>query len=190
MRLTTVALAAFGMTNSALAEPELHFIIESTDGANYTLYAELYNPSGSILAAVADLGFTLTGTNIDNFSYNSAFDSDFFGPATATVTSSSIDFVGGNTLPPLNNFSGVDSSNPLSIASFTADSIDRGSFDLVGQVTGAYTGVPFPEVVFYQNADGSDGDAVWCHFFFCTPTPGTATAGFLAALALTRRSRS
>lgn len=167
-------------------ETELHFTIETSNGTDWTLSAELYRPTATIRATIADLGFTITGENFSNFQYNSAFDSSFFGDADVTVSASQIDFIGGNTLPPLNNAGGPDGSNPLQIATFQADNVD--SFDLVGQVTGAYVGSPFDEILFYQNADGSPGDTTWCYFWFCTPTPGTATAfGFGGAFLLRRR---
>ncbi|RNC82224.1 MAG: hypothetical protein ED559_10710 [Phycisphaera sp.] len=150
--------------------------------------AELLNPTGTILTTIADLGFVLNGTNISDFTYNSAFDSDFFGPATVSVTATQIDFIGSNTLPPLNNAAGPDSSNPLHIATFQADSVN--SFDLVGQVTGAYTGTPFPEILIYQNADGSPGDTYWCAPpYTCFPTPGTGTAVVVGGALLMRRRR-
>ncbi len=184
--------AAIALAGSALMadaqSTELNFYIYPTGNGNeWLMEAELDNPTGTVLATIADLGFTLTGTNISDFEYNSAFDSDFFGDADVTVTSEQIDFIGNNALPPLNNSGGTDSSNPLRIATFQADRVN--SFDLVGQVTGAYTGIPFPEILFYQNADGTPGTTRWCYFFNCTPTPGTATALFMGCALVARRRR-
>ncbi|GAB5496195.1 MAG: hypothetical protein Phyf2KO_12750 [Phycisphaerales bacterium] len=187
MKQACIACLATGIASGALADTQLRFTISTFDGNNWAMTAELENPTGTVIAAIADLGFTLTGSNISNFQHNTAFDSDFFGPATVSVTSTQVDFIGSNTLPPLNNASGPDSSNPLLIATFQADSLD--SFDLVGQVTGAYTGVPFPEILFYQNADGSPGTTTWCVGFYCTPTPGTATAIAIGGALLMRRRR-
>ena len=186
MRKSFVAAAVLGLSASASAQTELFISLESSDGFTLDIYAQLLNPTGTVLAAVSDLGFRFNGTNIDNFEYNPAFDSDFFGDASVVNSGSSVEFMGTNTLPPLNNAAGVDSSNPLHIASFTADRVDWCSFELVGQVTGAYTGVPFPAVLTYQNADGSAGDTDWS--FFC-PSPSTATACLLIGAAAARRKR-
>ncbi|PHQ78114.1 MAG: hypothetical protein COB69_10685, partial [Phycisphaera sp.] len=140
----------------AAAQTELCLLFSTTNGTDWTLTAELLNPTQTVLATISDLGFTMFGTNIANFEYNPAFDSDFFGPATVITTPSSVDFQGTNTLPPLANAGGVDSSNPLFIASFTADNIPQHPLVLNGQVTGAYVGVPFPIVFFYQYPFGSD----------------------------------
>jgi hypothetical protein len=186
LRNTYFAAASLGLMSHASAQTELYFYFDTNDGTTWNLTAELLNPTGTVLAAIADLGFTFRGANIANFEYNSAFDSDFFGDATVNVTGSSVDFIGSNTLPPLNNAAGVDSSNPLHIASFTADHVNLCSFRLVGQVTGAYAGVPFADVFFYQNADGSSGDTAWS--IFC-PTPSTATACILMGAVVARRRR-
>jgi hypothetical protein len=186
-RFHTAALLAT-TASVAAAQTELCIVAETTDGTNWALTAELLNPTGTVLAVIADLGFTFQATNIGNFEYNSAFDSDFFGDATVSVTSTSVDFLGSNTLPPLNNGAGVDSSNPLVIATFTADSIDEHSFDLIGQVTGAYAGVPFPQILFYQNADGNAGDTAWTGFKVL-PAPSTASLMCPCGLAASRRRR-
>ena len=147
---TFAALVAAGVATSASAQTELCITIQPTAPGSWEMFAELLNPTGSVLATIADLGFVMNGVNISNFSYNSAFDSDFFGPATVSVSATQVDFLGGNTLPPLNNAAGPDSSNPLAIATFDADDVTSAS--LVGQVTGAYTGVPFPVILTYQDA--------------------------------------
>ncbi|GAB5495251.1 MAG: hypothetical protein Phyf2KO_03310 [Phycisphaerales bacterium] len=155
----------------------------SLDG-RWHLNAELMNPEGVVLAAVADLGLTIGGVNFSNVEYNPAFDSDFFGDADLTVTGTSIDFLGGNTLPPLDNAGGTDSSNPLHIMSFDADSVE--SVSLVGQVTGAYTGSPFPTILTYQDAQGNAGDTP---YKFCIPAPGSALLLGLACTVTVRRRR-
>lgn len=184
---TFAALVAAGVAASASAQTELCIIAETSDGTNWSLYAELLNPTGTVLAAISDLGFTMAGENFANFSYNSAFDSDFFGAATVSVSASSVDFLGGNTLPPLNNAGGPDSSNPLQIATFTADSVDELGFVLNGQVTGAYVSSPFPIILTYQTATGGAGDTPWS--FKVIPAPASAALLGLGGLAAVRRRR-
>jgi hypothetical protein len=190
MQNRSVAAAVLATTSfGAAAQTHLDMQLCTFNGVDWVLSARLHNPVSTVLATIADLGFTFTGSNIANFEYNPSFDSDFFGAADVTVTSSSVDFLGGNTLPPLNNAGGVDSSNPLHIASFTADNVDQFSFALVGQVTGAYVGTPFPSILTYQNADGSAGDTR-VFFDFCIPSPSSASLlaiGSLAALPRRRR---
>jgi hypothetical protein len=185
-RLLTAALSAT-TASVAAAQPLLCINAVTADWVNWYLTAELLNPTGSVLAAISDLGFSFRGTNIDNFEYNSAFDSDFFGDATVNVTSTTVDFLGTNTLPPLTNAGGVDSSNPLHIATFTADFIDDSSFVLVGQVTGAYAGVPFPTILTYQDANGNAGDTAWSTCIL--PAPSAAALVGLGGLAASRRRR-
>ena len=182
---TFAALVAAGVATSASAQTELNICIEEVSLGSWNITAELKNPTGTVLAAVADLGFSMSGSNISNFSYNSAFDSDFFGPASVTATASQVDFLGGNTLPPLNNAAGPDSSNPLAIGSFNADSVD--SFALVGQVTGAYTGVPFPIILTYQDANGGAGDTPVNIEIKPIPAPASAALLGLGGLAAARR---
>ena len=48
-------------------------------------------------------------------------------------------------------------------------------FELVGQVTGAYAGIPFPNVFNYQNADGSVGDMPYrIENYYNWPTPSSS----------------
>lgn len=191
MRSKAALLFVCGVTASSLqAQTELEFCLTTDNGPNglrFHLGAQLLNPEGPVLAVIADIGFTLTGLEIANVDYNPAFDSEFFGDADLTVTSTSIDFVGGNTLPPLNNAGGPDSSNPLHIMSFDASSFD--TFTLVGQVTGAYEGSPFPIILTYQNADGTAGDTPYSFPFFCVPAPGVAPVVAFAGVAAVRRRR-
>lgn len=179
--VTVVAgLSAMAITN---AQEELEFCF-SYDGSRWTLIAELFNPQDTVLTTIADLGFTMSGSGFSNVDYNPAFDSDFFGDADLTVTPTTVDFRGGNTLPPLNNAGGPDSSNPLYIMSFEADSLQ--SFDLVGQVTGAYVGTPFPIILTYQNALGEPGDTPYT---VCIPAPASASFLAIAGAAAIRRRR-
>ncbi|GAB5496194.1 MAG: hypothetical protein Phyf2KO_12740 [Phycisphaerales bacterium] len=183
---TFAALVAAGVATSASAQTELCILVAPTgNGDEWAITAELFNPTGTVLATIADLGFVMNGTNISNFSYNSAFDSDFFGPATVNVSASQVDFLGGNTLPPLNNAAGPDSTNPLAIATFNAD--DVASLSLVGQVTGAYTGVPFPIILTYQDAQGNAGDTPY--EIKIVPAPASAALLGLGGLAAARRRR-
>lgn len=167
------------------AQTYLELCITPDTSFRWHLTAELINPEGTVLATVADLGFTMSGSNFSNVEYNSAFDSEFFGDADLTVGFASIDFLGGNTLPPLNNAGGPDSSNPLHIMSFDADSVD--SFRLVGQVTGAYVGSPFPTILTYQDALGNAGNTPYT--FLCIPAPGSASLLAIVCVAATRRRR-
>ncbi len=183
---TFAALIAAGVATSAAAQTELCIEIAPTGNGNtWAVNAELLNPTGNIVATIADLGFTMTGTNIANFSYNAAFDSDFFGPANVNASSTSVSFVGYNTLPPLNNANGPDSSNPLFIAQFDADSVD--SFVLDGQVNGAYSGTPFPIILTYQTAAGTAGDTPYQ--IKIVPAPASAALLGLGGLAAARRRR-
>lgn len=184
---TFAALIAAGVATSAAAQTELNICVEETSVGTWTVNAELLNPTGNIVATIADLGFTMTGTNISNFSYNAAFDSDFFGPANVNASATSVSFVGYNTLPPLNNANGPDSSNPLFIAQFDADSVD--SFVLDGQVNGAYSGTPFPIILTYQTAAGTAGDTPYTIEIKPIPAPASAALLGLGGLAAARRRR-
>ena len=154
-------------------------------GVRNEIFARLFNPTGEVQAVIADLGFRVEGSNLSNFTYNPAFDSDFFGPASVDVTSDEILFSGYNILPPLNNTDGPDSSNPLPIAELYGN---IWSFSLEGQVNGAYVGTPFPNVYTLQHAAGVPGDMPYeiryCNF----PSPGTASLlGITGAFAARRR---
>ncbi|HED53129.1 MAG TPA: hypothetical protein ENJ00_02880 [Phycisphaerales bacterium] len=142
------------------------------DTVTWTIRAELLNPlQGEVIrAVVSDFGFDLdhggdTDLSILNNEFQPAFDSTFFGPAADGVVSgdSIIGAVGVNTLPPLNNPSGPDDSNPLLIYTYQTTvtggnaRIIEPSLTLVGQISGAYIGTPFDQVFFYQLADGSPG---------------------------------
>lgn len=174
--------------HTAAQNTELVITLSGFSHTGGTITARLVHPTGTILAVISDLGFRMTGQNISNFQYNSAFDSDFFGPASVVTSSTSVDFLGGNIIPPLNNAGGTDDSNPLAIATFNAENIN--SFELVGQVTGAYAGVPFPNVFNYQNADGSVGDMPYrIENYYNWPTPSSSVLLFLAAAGASRRRR-
>ncbi len=167
---------------AANAQTELCVLIETTNGTDWTITAELLNPASTVLAVISDLGFNMSGSGFDDFSYNPAFDSMFFGPATVGVTDGQVDFLGGNTIPPLNNDGGPDSSNPLHIASFTATEVT--DFAFVGQVNGAYAGVPFPVILTYQNMNGGNTP----YSIKIVPAPASAAAFFgVAGLAFRRR---
>lgn len=183
MRWFVTVVAGLSAMATTHAQEELQFCF-SYDGSRYTLFAELLNPQAVVLATIADLGFTMSGSGFSNVEYNSAFDSDFFGDADLTVTPTTVDFRGGNTLPPLNNAGGPDSSNPLYIMSFEADSFQ--SLDFVGQVTGAYVGTPFPTILTYQTALGQPGDTPYS---ICIPAPASGSLLVIAGAAAIRRRR-
>ena len=184
---TFAAILAAGVATSATAQTELNLCIQEGPLGSWTMTAELENPTGTILAVISDLGFVMTGSDFANFSYNSAFDSDFFGPATVNVSAGQVDFLGGNTIPPLNNAAGTDDSNPLAIATFDATTVD--SFAFVGQVGGAYTGVPFPVTFVYQDANGNLGDTAYRVEIKPIPAPASAALLGLGGLAAARRRR-
>ncbi|GAB5496289.1 MAG: hypothetical protein Phyf2KO_13690 [Phycisphaerales bacterium] len=209
-----VAGCAVAASSAAHAQTSLQFSFDVSqsvaapgDTVTFTLMAELINPTGTVLAAVADMGFNLSMSGddltIQNNEFSPAFDSDFFGPANDGVVAgdSIIGALGGNTLPPLNNAGGPDSSNPLTIYSFDvvvpANPAQSGyiidSFELVGQITGAYTGVPFPTILTYQDAQGNPGDTpyslngIFGFQIIPAPSSGLALLGLGAMTARRRR---
>ncbi|GAB5495252.1 MAG: hypothetical protein Phyf2KO_03320 [Phycisphaerales bacterium] len=186
MKARTAMLTSGMVVMSVQAQTELNIYCTFETPTRVGIVAELRNPTGTVLAAISDLGFRIEGWGISDFQYNPAFDSDFFGPASVFQDSNTIEFFGTNTLPPLNNASGVDSSNPLQIGSFELTGRIT-NFELVGQVTGAYAGAPFPEILIYQNADGSSGNTDYS--IYCFPTPDTAAVLGLAGIAAGRRRR-
>lgn len=183
------ALTVAAIAGSASAQTELIIRVEQDRLYRGRITAELINPTSPLIAAVSDLSFTLSGTNITSFVHNPAFDSDFFGPASVSITPNTVEFSGQNTLPPLSNAGGVDSSNPLLIANIEALFI--WNIQINGQMTGAYDNAPFVNVFFYQNADGTAGsvpysvliDVAWM------PTPGTATLIGMGGIIGLRRRR-
>lgn len=187
MTRTALGLACGFCVGTASAQTELEFCIQWISPGQFLLVAELMNPTGTILATIADLEFRIRGENIRNVNYNPAFDSDFFGPADLTVTRDLLEFRGGNYLPPLNNAGGPDSTNPLHIMSFEADIIYEDTFEVIGQLSGAYVGTPFPDIFFYQLADGSPGTVPWTYCVI--PAPGCAPVLACAVLGLARRKR-
>ncbi len=188
-----IAGTLIALAGSATAQTELLLWVQpSTDSATvgdvvtWTLYAELVNlpPGLTILATVSDIGFDLSfGTESDivisNNMFAPAFDSTFFGPADdgQVVGTEILGAMGANTLPPLNNPGGPDSSNPLVI--YTLDTLitddtprSIAAYPTIhGQFSGAYEGTPFPYVFFYQNPNG---------------TPGTVPFGLLPLFAYPR----
>ena len=186
---TLAALCIAGCASTVSAQgTSLEIVLYCVNGNPnvWDVTAELVNPTDTIRAVVSDLAFTLTGTNLANFEYNPAFDSTFFGPATVTATSTQIDFSGTNTLPPLNNASGPDSSNPLSLFSFTGSPID---FVINGQLSGAYVGSPFDNVFFYQDALGNPGTVPFNISIVHIPAPASLALLGLGGLATARRRR-
>lgn len=186
IKATTVILACGITTFGVQAQTELFLYCTYGADERVHLVAELLNPTGTLLAAVSDFGIRIEGWGFSDFQYNPAFDSDFFGPARVFQDSNTIEFIGTNTLPPLNNAGGPDSSNPLHIGSFELDGRVT-NVELVGQVTGAYSGIPFPEILTYQNADGSPGTTDYT--IFCFPSPGSASLLAFAGIAAIRRRR-
>lgn len=172
-RVLSVGIALTASGTAAQAELEIS-ICEGRIGLFY-ITAELLNPEHDVLAVLGDLQYQITGQNITSFQYNDAYDSEFFGPASVSITPGTLEFSGGNVLPPLNNVDGPDTSNPIYLGTLTADSLD--SIALVGQNTGAYQVQPgdtFPQILVYQHTNGAQGntyysiDVNWtCHASFC-----------------------
>ncbi|GAB5495253.1 MAG: hypothetical protein Phyf2KO_03330 [Phycisphaerales bacterium] len=153
-------------------------------GTYWTGIAELINPAGTVLATISDIGYRLTASNIGGFTYNDAFDSDFFGPASVAISGDTVEFLGSNTVPPLNNAGGPDSSNPLELFRLEADQVL--SFELIGQITGAYAGEPFPVMIDYTNVKGGD---VPYRININPPVPGTTLLTAFAVFCSSRRRR-
>ena len=186
---TLAAMCIAGCTSTVSAQGTyLEIFLYSVNNTFdvWDVTAELHNPTDTIRAVISDLSFTLTGQDLANFAYNPAFDSTFFGPATVTATSTQIDFSGTNTLPPLNNPSGPDSSNPLSLVSFTGTPFD---LQINGQLSGAYVNSPFDNVFFYQLANGDPGTVPFNIRYGCLPAPGSLALLGFGGLATTRRRR-
>lgn len=187
------------------------------DTVTWTFTAQLLNPdpTKTLLATVSDINFSVdhsgntgpeTGLQIVSNSFNPAFDSVFFGPANdGTISGTSIlGASGSNTLPPLNNPGGPDSSNPLVIYTYQTlitDGTPRtvSAFPTIhGHFTGAYEGPPFADIFFYQNANGSPGTVPFNLppvLFYPTltivvPAPASATALALGAFTAVRRRRA
>ncbi|MCA9272350.1 MAG: hypothetical protein KDA31_04820 [Phycisphaerales bacterium] len=196
MRYEACALCAL----SAIAAPvsgqgqlqeQLVISVNEVSQGSWEVYGELQNPQSVIDAAIWDLHFLLEGSNLSNFSYNTAFDSDFFGPPEIMLSPTSIEFEGINPGGPLRNADGPDSSNPLFLVSFNADSVS--DFELVGQNSGSYVGTPtfpFGILFLYQNANGSPGTVPFQIEVNPIPTSGTCAVAGLVGLQLLRRRRS
>ncbi len=212
MKQHALALAAAFIAAPAAAEPHLvlrliadEHVIQPGESVHWQLWAELFEPDGEILATVAEIDFSLTFGGIPSLSiadnnFAPAFDSTFFGPADDGIVSgdSIANAIGTNTLPPLNNPGGPDSSNPLLIYSFTMvhDGFGGGEkytpqLTINGVFTGAYVGSPFPTIFFYQLSSvpfpvpvpfSVQADTV-----YNIPTPATGTLALLSLTALRRR---
>lgn len=172
---------AVGLTASATYGQSLLFAVipeqdtaELGDTVSWTLIAELIDPDPTkeILATVSNISFDMVvadsllapGFEILNNSFTPAFNSDVFGPADNGIVSGAeiLGATGSNTLPPLNNADGPDSSNPLAIYTFdtlitngTQRTMSGYVTAIHGQFDGAYVGSPFPEIIQYQDANGN-----------------------------------
>ncbi len=184
MKAAPILALAGALASSATAQ-SLDIVISFASQNMWSIDAYLNNPTGTIRAVIADLSFTLNASNISSFTYNPAFDSTFFGAASVTVTPTQIDFSGGNTLPPLNNPGGPDSSNPLHIGTYVGDF--PSGMTINGQLSGAYVGSPFDDVFFYQNANGSPGSVPFR--IIAIPAPASVSVLGFAGIAAMRRRR-
>lgn len=166
--VAAVSLIIAASTTAAQTELVIHVdadrqVVQPGESVNYTIWAELLEPQYEVLAVVSDITFSLwfDGTDIE-ISYNSfesTFDSDFFGPADSGDNHGSYisNAVGSNVIPPLNNSDGPDSSNPIQIYTLTATVPVHARFlsytpDLIihGHTNGAYVGSPFPTILWYH----------------------------------------
>ncbi len=173
------------------------------ESVRWEIWAELFNPTGVISATVSDMAFSLDfggqpELSISDNAWNPAFNSVFFGPANpGTVSDDRIDGASGtNTLPPLNNPGGPDSSNPLFCYGFTMNhdasfsNQYTPSLTIHGQFSGAYVGSPFHQVFFYQSASGGTVPfRVVYDTISYIPAPATGTLALLSLAAIRRRSR-
>ncbi len=218
MRRQVVAAGVVLCTGSAFAQTRL--VIASYPDRNtaglgdvvtWSVVAELLDPdpTKTILATVSGVGFDIghqgdSGIQVFNNSFQPAFDNQFTGPADdgVVVGSSIVGAEGENRLPPLNNNGGPDRSNPLLVYTYqiliTEDTPRTlfGELTINGQFTGAYSGSPFPEILWYQNSDGSPGDTPYgypplLHMPFLTivPAPMSASLLVLAGAGAARRRR-
>lgn len=182
-----VVCSLFSVGVSASAQ-ELLISVNEVNPGNWEIQSELFDPSRPLLVTMSDVIFELEGQNISNFVYNSfAFDSEFFGAPVVATTSERIEFAGINTVGPLQNIAGPDTSNPLFIGSFDADSVD--SLVLVGQNSGSYipNTTSFPDIFLYQNAFGEPGTVPFR--IEINPIPSSGSGTLLAILALGARRR-
>lgn len=218
-------LAALTLTLCVNTEAQTNLLIYITpdrteaavgDTVTWTFIAELRNPdpNKTILATVFDIGFDIAhsgnlgpeiGLQISGNSFNPAFDSVFFGPADpGDISGTSIlGALGINTVPPLNNPGGPDSSNPLVIYTYDTlitDGTPRtvSAFPTInGQFNGAYVGPPFADLIFYQNADGTPGNVPfglpdilnYPTLTIVVPSPASASLLGFGTLMLARRRR-
>jgi len=205
--LVSLAGSASAQSLAISISPDITMAAQG-DTVTWTIRAELLNPlQGEVIrAVVSDFGFDLdhggdTGLTIGSNEFQPAFDSTFFGPAVDGVVSgdSIIGAVGVNTLPPLNNPSGPDDSNPLLIYTYQTTVMDstarviEPNLTLVGQISGAYVSAPFDNVFFYQLADGSPGTvpfSIDAGQVFVVPAPGVLSLAGFGCLALVRRHRN
>lgn len=174
------ALTGLTIGLAAQSQEEMVVSVDEVSPGSWELSAELLNPGDPLEVAVASLKFHLEGSGIAEFDYNPAFDSEFFGPAVVNVTDSTIDFFGINTPGPLQNPDGPDMSNPLFIARFDALTVE--SFTIQGYFDGASQPAPgsqFPQIILYQNINGSPGDVPYR--IEINPIPAPASGGVLLA---------
>lgn len=211
-KLIAGTLLAFAGTASA--QTELLIYIEPDretavlgDTVTWTVVAELLNPdpNKTLLAAVSDIQFDLSfgsemGISISNNSFLPTFETFFPAIDGAVVGNEIIGASAQNTLPPLNT---PDSSNPLMIYTFDTLITDGSprtisSFlSIIGQFSGAYEGSLFPDVFFYQTAQGMQGTVPFRgpnllempFLEIVIPTPTSVSLFGIGALAVCRRRR-
>ncbi|GAB5496291.1 MAG: hypothetical protein Phyf2KO_13710 [Phycisphaerales bacterium] len=180
-----------------------HQIVQPGESVNYTIWAELLNPEYEVLAVIADICFALDfgGTDLvlsDN-TFQPAFTSDFFGPPNdGTVNGDSIGHAfGSNTLPPLNNSDGPDSSNPMLVYTFVATVPENPAFStytpsmgLYNESRGALVGTPFPIILNYSHRGQQpdtpyrvEADTIY------VPTPSVSLVFVYTGLTASRRRR-
>ena len=181
--MNTIMFVPIAMTAASVsAQPHLILDVGEFSPGNWAITAELLNPTDTISAVVNEFHFIIGGTNISGFSSN-----PLFNVYIEDVTPTQIDYAGTNLVPPLNTPPQPDSSNPLMMGTFAADSV--ASIDVVGTLTGAYEDVPFANIFFYQNADGTPGSVTFEANITPIPTPGSLALLGLGGLVVVRRRR-
>lgn len=186
------ALVGLAAMCSAQAQEHLLVSVDEIAVGSWQITAELLNPDPSepLLVVIADVGFDMRGAGFQpfGFDYNPGFgpNGGLEGP-TIILTPNSVYFLGSQGLPPLFSRDDLDSSNPMIMAEFSAQRVD--SFELIGQVSGAYDDAPFPVVFSYQLADGSPGSVPYSIEINPIPTPGSVALLAGAGLAGIRRRR-
>ena len=180
---TLALIVAAGAASTAAAQDLCITVAPDGLGGNgWTVSAEfLSTPPSPIVMIWADASFDIAGSNVSVTSYNPSYDTTLGAAVITGNGTDTVSFVGN-----ANAFFGTpDASNPLSVLSFTADSVD--SLTLVGQNSAIFTLAPFGDVRLYQNAQGQAGTLTF--EVKIIPAPASAALLGLGGLAAVRRRR-